>query len=338
MNRGKPVLARHINTRIMRKEDLIQFIRGSEDKSFQRSVIDWVKASPENRQYYNRVKADYVSKFQIDQSVDIDKEFDRFLFRKEKGVNRSLILKIAAVITIALLTGSGWFIMDRDIPSAPLASYEAQPSLMEEITLPDGSKVSLNSGSIIEIAHGFNESNREVYLEGEAFFEVERDTARPFIVKTESNLQVRVLGTSFNVKSYKSDQTIETTLVSGKVELIQNNKKRHVIALSPNQKATFNKAEDKINIDQVSTAEITSWKEGVLIFDNEPVQNVLNSLERWYDVEIRIKDREINNYTFSGKVERKTNIEEVLELIEASSPVKYQYNEKQKTFILSRSK
>lgn len=322
----------------MRKKDLIQFIKGSEDKSFQRSVIEWVKASPENREYYNRVKADYVSKFQIDQSVDIDKEFDRFLLRKEKGVNRILNLKIAAAITIAILAGSGWFIMERDIPSSPLASYEAQPSLMKEITLPDGSKVSLNSGSIIEIAHSFNKSNREVYLEGEAFFEVERDVSRPFIVKTESNLQVRVLGTSFNVKSYKSDQTIETTLVSGKVELIQNNKKRPVIALSPNQKATFNKAEDKINIDQVSTAEVTSWKEGVLIFDNEPVQNVLNSLERWYDVKIRIKDREINNYTFSGKVERKTNIGEVLELIEASSPVKYQYDEKQKTFILSRNK
>lgn len=338
MNRGKPVLTRLIYIRIMRKEDLIQFIRGSEDKSFQQSVINWVKASPENRSYYNRVKAEYVSNFQIDQSLDIDKEFDRFLLRKEKGFNPSLFLRIAAVITIALLVGGGWFFMERDLSSIPLASYEAQPSLMEEITLPDGSKVSLNSGSIIEIAHEFNKSNREVYLEGEAFFEVERDTARPFIVKTESNLQVRVMGTSFNVKSYKSDHTIETTLVSGKVELIQNNKKQHVIALSPNQKATFHKAEDKINIDQVSTAEIISWKEGVLIFDNEPVQNVLNNLERWYDVEIRIKDKEINTYTFSGKVERKTKIEEVLELIEASSPVKYQYNEKQKTFILSRNK
>lgn len=322
----------------MKKEDLIQFIRGSEDRKFQRSVIDWVKASPENHRYYNRVKAEYVSKFQIEQSVDIDKEFNQFLLRKEKGLNRSLFLKIAALITIALLAGGGWFIINTNLSSVPLATYEAQPSLLKEITLPDGSKVSLNSGSIIEIAQGFNESNREVYLEGEAFFEVERDTARPFVVKTESNLEVKVLGTSFNVKSYKSDKTIETTLVSGKVELIQSNKKRPVIALSPNQKATFNKAEDKINIEQVSTANITSWKDGVLIFDNEPVENVLNSLERWYKVRIRIKDREINTYTFSGKVNRKTNIAEVLELIKASSPVKYQYNETENTFILSSDK
>lgn len=332
-----PVLCRYIYIGIMRKEDLIQFIRGSEDVSFQHSVIDWVKASPENRKFYNRVKAEYVSKFQLDPSVNIDKEFDRFLVRKRKGFNRSLIIKIAAVITIAFLAGSGWIFMERDLSSTPLASYEAKPSIMEEITLPDGSKVFLNSGSIIKIAYGFNKSNREVYLAGEAFFEVERDTARPFIVKTESNLQVRVLGTSFNVKSYKSDQTIETTLVSGKVELIQNNKNRAVIALSPNQMATYSKKEDKIVIEKVTTSEITSWKKGILIFDNEPIKNVLNSLERWYDVEIKIKDREINTYTFSGKVERKTNVQEVMELIEASSPVKYEYDEKQKTFILSRN-
>ncbi|APS40504.1 FecR family protein [Salegentibacter sp. T436] len=321
----------------MRKEDLIQFIKGSGDRSFQESVIDWVKASPENRRYYNRVKAEYVSKFQIDQNVDIDKEFDRFLLRKKQGINRSLILKIASVIFIALLAGGGWYLTDRELSSRPLAVYEAKPSIMEEYILPDGSKVLLNSGSIIEIASDFNDSDRNVYLEGEAFFEIERDTARPFIVNTESNLQVKVLGTSFNIKSYKSDQTIETTLVSGKVELLQNTKNLPGIALSPDQKAIFNKAEDKINIEQVSTAEIISWKEGILIFDNEPIQNVLTSLERWYDVKIEIKDSVINTYTFSGKVQRKTNIEEVLELIEASSPIKYQLDKKQKIFILSEN-
>lgn len=321
----------------MRKEDLIQFIKGSGNKRFQESVIDWVKASPGNRRYYNRVKAEYVSKFQIDQNVDIDKEFDRFLLRKKQGINRSLILKIASVIIIALLAGGGWYLTDRELSSGPLAVYEAQHSIMEEYILPDGSKVLLNSGSIIEIASDFNDSDRNVYLDGEAFFEIERDTVRPFIVNTESNLQVKVLGTSFNVKSYKSDQTIETTLVSGKVELLQNTKNLPGIALSPNQKATFDKVEDRINIEEVTTAEIISWKEGVLIFDNEPIQNVLNSLERWYDVEIKIKDSVISTYTFSGKVKRKTSIEEVLELIEASSPIEYHSDEKRKTFILSKN-
>ncbi|PKD18658.1 hypothetical protein APR41_17845 [Salegentibacter salinarum] len=322
----------------MRKEDLIQFIKGSGNKRFQQSVIDWVKTSPENRRYYNRVKADYVSKFQVDHHIDIDKEFDRFLVRKQQGHNQRIFFKVASVIVLALLAGGGWFLTKADLSSTtPLAVYEAQPSLMEEITLPDGSKVSLNSGSIIEIADDFNKSNREVYLEGEAFFEVERDEARPFVVSTSSDLKVRVLGTSFNVKSYKTDQTIETTLVSGKVELLQNNRKKSGIALFPNQKATFDKVEDRINIEKVSTFNITSWKDGVLIFDNEPIQNVLNSLERWYDVEIKIKDSVISTYTFSGKVKRKTDIEEVLELLEASSPIKYHLNEKQKTFILSKN-
>lgn len=338
MNRGYPVLARHSYIQDMRKEDLIKFIKGSKDEIFEQSVIDWVKASPENQRCYNKLKAEYVSEFQIEQYANIDKEFKLFQKRKNQSSSQNIILRVAAVIAIALLTGSGWFLMERNRATAPMASYEAKPSFMKEVILPDGSKVFLNSESQIELSHDFNRENREVYLEGEAFFEVERDEARPFIVKTASDLKVRVLGTSFNVKSYKTDRTIETTLVSGKVELLQNKKEKTPIALSPNQKATYNKVEEKINIDQVSTTEITAWKHGVLIFDNEPVQNVLNSLERWYDVKISIADREIKTYTFSGKVERKAAIEEVLELIEASSPVKYKYDEKMNSFILSRNK
>ncbi len=324
----------------MKKEDLIRFIKGTGDCKFQQSVIDWVKSSAENRSHYNKVKAEYVSKFGTGDHLDIDieKEFDRFQIKKQRSYSRTLFTRIAAVITIALLTAGGWFLMQSNLSSEPLAIYKAEPSSMEEIILPDGSKVFLNSESVIKISNAFNQSNREVTLEGEAFFEVQKNKSKPFLVNTESNLQIRVLGTSFNVKSYKTDQIIETTLVSGKVELLQKNKSQAVIALSPNQKASYNKLEDKLNVDIVSTGEITSWRSGVLIFDNEPVQNVINNLERWYDVKIQIEDREIKTYTFSGKVNREKNIEEVLQLIEASSPVKYEYDENKKTFILRGDK
>lgn len=323
----------------MKKEDLIRFIKGSGNSDFQQSVINWVESSPENRRFYNQVKAEYVSEFNSDSNLDVEKEFDKFLNEKNKNHSSSYFLnKIASIIIIALLIGGGWFIVNEsDNLNETIVFYEASPKSIKEVALPDGSIVLLNSASTIKVSGDFNQKTRKIYLEGEAFFKVAEDKTRPFIVRTNSDLQIRVLGTSFNVKAYDSDSTIETTLVSGKVELQNSTKNKTLFALSPNEMATYNKLANKLDVNQVRTAIVTSWKEGLLIFDNEPIQNVLNSLERHYDVKIKINDSEIRTYTFSGKIEPKANIQEVLKLIEASSPIKSTYNEQENTFILERS-
>ena len=319
----------------MEKQDLIRFIKNEGDDKFQQKVIDWINKSPENRSLFNRIKAQMVSEFKIDPEICLEKEYRYFLNRKRR--TNSNIFRIASIIILLVLGGSGWYISEYNSQKNNIATiYEAPLKAQREIVLEDGSRIFLNSGSTLDISKDFCEVNRTVRLSGEAFFEVTKNVDRPFLVITESGMIIKVLGTRFNVKSYKNDKTVETTLVSGKVEIYDGDETDLLLTLLPKQRATFNKKDNKLNVDRVETSKITSWKEGVLFFDNEPISQVVGYLERWYGVKITIKDSEIKKYTFSGKFRRENEIKEVLELLEISSPISYEYNEIKQTITLKK--
>lgn len=211
------------------------------------------------------------------------------------------------------------------------------------IILPDGSKVWLNSGSRLSYSDFTNSATRDVFLEGEAFFDVKSNKNKPFFVNT-SSLKIKVLGTKFNVKSYPDEKTTEAILVSGKVEIESINSQK-VLTLKPNQKVTFNKESlnkfeteqkqstnlspqkpivEKISgvVESVNTETATAWKDEKLIFNNEKFINLVVKLERWYDVKIELKDSLINNYRYTGTFE-KENIEQALRALKLASPIDY---------------
>ena len=242
----------------------------------------------------------------------------------------------AAIILIPLVCGVLLFSTGNDDDLFLLTAE--QESILEKrvnplgqksvLFLSDGTKVWLNAASKISYLRNFAGSDtRDVYLEGEAFFDVAHDVHKPFVVHT-SSIKIKVLGTSFNVKSYAEEKTIETTLVHGKVRIEQSDVKGNRIGdveLKPNQRAVFNKESKIINVREVAPGNTGSWKQDRLVFEEESIDNVIMQMERWFDVKIYVENKGNLDCKLTASIE-KESLEEVLRLLEASHKIRYKIN------------
>jgi ferric-dicitrate binding protein FerR (iron transport regulator) len=195
-----------------------------------------------------------------------------------------------------------------------------------QFILPDGSSVWLNSGSSFSYPSRF-EGERIVELSGEAYFKVEKQN-NPFKVKTAFG-EVEVTGTEFNVKAYENE-TFLTTLESGSV--VFTNKFGKQAIMEPGMQVLFDS--QNFRMRKVETKLFTSWKDGQLIFRDEPLKNIIAQLERWYNVEIELRDDRIKNLKFNGTIEMES-FSEVLELIKVTTPIKYSFDRKTRILTIS---
>ncbi len=192
-----------------------------------------------------------------------------------------------------------------------------------DITLADGTRIWLNSGSQLTYPVNFTGNSREVYLAGEAFFEVESDPAKPFHVIT-GDMKIRVTGTRFNVTSYANDPTTQAVLLSGKVTAAKNQRFARSVELQPGERVVYNKQEDNMEKDRVDVELYASWVNGYLVFDNEPVGNIFNKLERYYNKNI-LTEKLSGQPTFTGKLDLADDLEKVLKNIGFSASFSVDY-------------
>lgn len=191
------------------------------------------------------------------------------------------------------------------------------------LTLSDGTKVWLNSGSKLVYPTVYKKNRREIFIEGEAFLEVAREEKRPFIVKTEQ-LDINVLGTSFNVSAYKNDPYNSVVLVSGSVCIDENDAGLNRQAtLSPSQKFTYEKTTGKTNVQQVNVFEYICWKDGLVYFKNESISNVFRKLERYYNVVLDFNPSVTDHISLSGKLDLKDDIQKTFEILSVTVPIEY---------------
>lgn len=206
------------------------------------------------------------------------------------------------------------------------------------ILLSDGTKVWLNAGSRLIFPQKFSGKNRKVFLKGEAFFDVFKNKENPFIVNSD-NMNVTVCGTQFNVRNNDPDQEIEVVLVEGAVNLKENGPLNFLakeIMLIPNQKAIYNKADNKTTIESnVEVARYISWREGLLEFDKESIVNVFKKLSRFYNVSFITENSVELNRKISGKLDLKESLEEVMKVISDAAPVTFRFD-KDKVFVNSK--
>lgn len=178
-----------------------------------------------------------------------------------------------------------------------------------QITLADGTKIWLNAASSLRYPTAFTEGTRKVEVTGEAYFEVAKNAAIPFIVQINAQTAVEVLGTSFNINAYTNEASINTTLIEGAVKLTVNEQSR---TLSPGQQAQVN-SQGKISlIEKADLDEALAWKHEIFYFRNADLQAVMRQLERWYDVEISYSGK-IPARRFQGEIQRNLNLSDVLE-------------------------
>jgi len=189
--------------------------------------------------------------------------------------------------------------------------------------LSDGTEVILNSGSRLKYPVVFNNGSREVALEGEAFFRVTKSKKSPFIVKA-NDVNVTVYGTIFNVSAYNSENLIQTTLIEGRVGVSLNyTQSESEVKIKPGQQLIYNKGTGNSETKEVKTEQFIAWTKGQFVFENEPIENILKIMSRWYDFDFEFKGIDLKKQRFTLSLGRYEDINKILELISSSSNLKF---------------
>lgn len=196
-----------------------------------------------------------------------------------------------------------------------------------QLTLADGSRVWLNSGTRLRYPVNFIGEKREVYLDGEAYFEVSR-SGKPFVVHGGGQ-SVRVLGTSFNVMVYQDEPKVQTTLVTGSVRVTLDEQPGKTVLLTPGHQAELDKNSGDITMRAVNVENYTGWKDKLFIFDEENMETMMRKLARWYDVDIIIETPDLREKIFYGVIRKYENISKILDMLKKTQNIDYSIQGKQ---------
>lgn len=231
--------------------------------------------------------------------------------------NRPFFLKVAAILLLSLM--AGLFTYHQLQPSQQdLVSYTTISTKAGErktVTLPDNSRINLNNQSSIRFASKFEQKSRNISLTGEAFFEVQHDAARPFIVRT-GKLHVQVLGTTFNVKAFPDETKSKVTVASSKVGVYSKSREPTQMLL-PGETLTYDQENKQFTLQKVQAEDLHAWQQGILIFKGENLREIARQLERWYDVRISIPDVKLQQEQFNIK-QNNESLRHVLESLSQS--------------------
>jgi len=294
---------------------------------------EWIESSADNNKYFEQVRNiwDATDK-KIDPGIiNLTAAREKVLGRiAEVHAGRSFWYywqKIAAVLIFPLAIGAllwVYFNSKNAVSSNEIVYNEvfAAFGTRSSLRLADSTLVWLNSGSSLRYPNRFNGKDRLVFLKGEAYFEVEGDILKPFIVRTPA-LEVKATGTKFNVQEYDSNPVTEVTLVSGKILVSESddNKNTHLISeLNPDQHLTYNRQTKEISINNEDAYRFVAWKDGKLIFRHEPLDKVLNRISMIFNVDIELQGKELRDYRYHATFQDES-LEEILKLLRISAPI-----------------
>ncbi|SDG60587.1 FecR family protein [Dyadobacter soli] len=202
------------------------------------------------------------------------------------------------------------------------------------ITLSDGTKIWLNSGSRLVYPSEFAEGNREVYLDGQAYFAVAHDTDRPFYVQTD-HMDIKVLGTEFDISSYGDDNKVSAVLAKGSIELLTQKDSfwgGQRSKMVPGTRAVYDEISRRAQIDKVNVDECISWKDGYLIAHHQTLNEVFKKLSRYYKYDFTIRDAEVGLETFSGYLDLHEDIDQMVISLADATSLKYHKSERRLIF------
>lgn len=290
------------------------------------------------------LESDLFDLFEKQKKIDVDSNWKKLHKRIHRDTFFSKLFytfnKIAAFLLLPLLFCSGYLLYELlDYKKQPIKNLEVKASygVITKVTLPDSSKVILNSGSKLIYPERFIGKHRKVFLDGEAYFKVTADLDNRFDVYTSNGLKVSAYGTEFNVEAYNDDYSIKSTLTKGKlfIEHPELNIRKNI---SPGQQAIYVKDSMNINLRTVDIISEISWKDGKLIFNRTPIKDVIRKLSRKFNVKIQLIGDNIDDYSYSATFKNET-LEDILFLLSKTAPLKYKViecdNEKyQKSIII----
>lgn len=297
---------------------LTKYIAGESTADEQKEVTSWLAESEANRKEYEELVKVWnaLGTTDSDQAIDIDKEWNSQKNLQNSNSNtrrlvplRNFILIAASIILVFGLSVIGLKNFNRE-------SIKTQYAETLQSTLPDGSRITLNSGSKLQYSKNFSEGDRRVTLQGEAYFEVTADSSRPFIIAL-NGAEIRVLGTAFNVKAYKKSDKIEVTVTEGKVSLYEKDKALKQVIAVKGEKAEYNRSEQVVKKVQNSDQNFLSWKTRLLVFENDDLSEVIKTIEEVYHQQIELRNSQLEGCKINTRFEDK-DLNTVLRVIEST--------------------
>lgn len=304
-----------------------KYLQGKASKEEKEQLFNWLDESTSNKEEYIGIKKIWALTAR-EKNVESKTWSDIKPSESKPGHTKKLQhwLARAAIFLLLISCGAiGGLIISKTFETpvySKMYTVISPAGQMTNIELPDGTLVMLNSGTRIQYSANFTEGHRQVYLEGEAFFDVQRDAEHPFIVNSEF-LGVKVYGTSFNIQAYPEDKAFTATLVEGSIGIL-NTAGEEVTKLVPGEKAYFAESETNIDIRKVDTAIYTSWKEGLVTFRNERLEDIAKQIERWYNVEIIIQKEGLGEERYFGTILKNKPIDQILEVLKLTTSLEYE--------------
>ncbi len=308
-----------------------------------REILEWISSPDGQLVAANSFDKDIILMENTDQHIDNQEIRTAQMFRQimkkiigereEESTSqiRRLIpnwLKIAAAILIPLFLTNAiiWFIFEKPDNNIAWQEVSVPRGEKQQVIFQDGTRIWLNSDTKLKYPVEFSGNQREVKLEGEAYFQVKKNAKKPFFVRM-NNLSIKVTGTSFNVKAYHDERVITTTLDEGKVSLLTQLKNESVeYTLQPGQEAFYSKNSSAIEIQRTAKGQNSLWKEKKIKFKDTPLFEVIKVLERWYNVKFIVKDQGLSTYTYTIAFQNES-LQNVLTGLEKITPIKYQIND-----------
>jgi len=331
----------NIDSKLLRK-----FLEGKASDEDRNSIKQWLSTSNYEHDLYEESN-NFWDEIPLDKNIDgyngshiLDRIHHLIRIEESMELNNSRtkigfitwLTRIAAILFIPLLIAS--LLLYNQFNSAETnessAEIYAPFGTRTNFSLPDGTTGKLNGGSSLKFPVQFRGKSRVVELKGEAYFDVITDQKKPFIVTTE-NIDVKVSGTSFNVLAYPGESLAEIILKEGEVEIFSkiNDEIRSIGILKPDESYIYDFQTDSGIILSVNSLQRLSWLEGKLTFKYEPFSEVIRKINRWYNVDIVIKDELLDTYLYYGTFQDET-IDEVLKLLQLTAPIKYRDLSRQK--------
>lgn len=302
----------------MEKETLYKYFSGKASETEKEAIRSWMEEDADNEKTLYNERSFYDAIMLADEA-DFAEQKKPFIYQIKNWALQSV--KWAAVLAIAFLSSYLFFTWNADKEMLANNTISVPYGERVNLSLSDGTKVCLNSGTTFTYPSSFGKETRDVELNGEAFFEVSANKEKPFIVHTHA-CNVKVLGTKFNVNAYKSEHSFSTALMQGKVRIQNNSNPANVVDITPHYQATL--SDGKLAVAEIKDYNIYRWREGLFCFEDLNLKTLMDTAEKYYGIEIIINNPDIVSRSFSGKFRISDGIDNLLRVLQRD--VHFQYN------------
>jgi transmembrane sensor len=303
---------------------IVRYLNGNCTREEHLEFKDWLDESTDHVKEFLSLKDIWdTSESTVDRTIEHLALFYKNLYNKSKK-SRIVWIKSFSAIAAVLLLGLIITVLvpsNSNNPPENLQVFSVPLGSRSKIMLADGTEINLNSGSELKYSSAYISGNRVVSLIGEGFFKVKSDPGHLFIVKTK-DFDIQVTGTKFNVCSYADDDYSAATLAQGKIDL-QMKGTSQILSIKPGEKLQMNRETRKYSLTNADVEAEIAWKDGEFIFRKIPFPDLLQRLERWYDVKLHYSDAELQSFAFTGRFKNQETIWQVLDALKLTSPIGY---------------